>query len=331
MKLLLPVCALLSLAVPATAQATASTLHRLIRAQAIAEVKVLAIRAEHGTRHVVFKSLRVLKGELPPTFTLTDADGRICGGTLHGLIPGAGRLAFLDHGASGPRLTVPSPRALAPLHPQVREHVMTLLETGTRSPVQVLTRALAAGHPRVRQDAAYALPLLACLRCTADDRERILEALQNAMIAGDKSSASLILAAQRLQLRGAVDTLLPHYLAGTAPGLEPLLVEVMAAVDGDRAARSLLRELPTRPRQQRLALRLLARCEGRDARRCLQRLLLARNDSVRSRAAAALLQRGHPGEDIRKRAGAQVLNAGRHLLRHRKPFQFRSIRLARNH
>jgi len=325
MNKLLPICVLLSLTTVASAQATASTLHRLTRANTIAEVKVLAVQVDRQVRYVVFKTVRSLKGSPPATFTLRDVDGRMCGSVLHGLVPGSGRLAFLDHGAEATKLTIPSPRALVPLHAEVRDHVTALLSTESR--VHLLTKALAAKHPRVRQDAAYALPLLRDLpRAGGDDRDRILVALRTAIGANDKSGASLVFAAQRLRLSAAVDTLLPHYLAGSQRGLDNLLVAAIAGIDSDRAVRRLAKAMPTRPEQQRLAVRLLTRCGGGDARRCLQTLLTSRDAEVQTSAAAALLGHGHSADDIRERAGREVLDAGRQLLKRSNRLRLRSIR-----
>lgn len=304
------------------AQDNATTLHRLSRASVIAEVKVLAIQEERGTRQVSFKTLRSLKGVPPAAFTLRDTADRMCGNTLDGLVPGCGLIAFLEHDTAGTRLTIPSPRALVPLQAEVRDHVKGLLRAG--SPVQLLTVALSSRHPRVRQDAAHALTLLPDLpQATGTDRDRILGALDTAMALGDKSRASLIHVAQRLRLSAAVDTLLPRCLAGEEHGLEPMLVDAIATIDGARAARRLLAALPAHPRQQRVAVRLLARCGGQEARLCLQRLLMARDGDVQVQAAAALLDQGHPAEDIRRLAGANVLDSGQRL--RQRALQFRSI------
>lgn len=325
MNKLFPICVLLSLTAAATGQDTASTLYRLTRATTIAEVKVLGVQVDQQVRHVAFKTLRALKGSPPATFTLHEADGRMCGGVLHGLVSGSGMLAFLDHDATGTRLTLPSPRALVPLHADVRDHVKALLSA--TSHVQLLTDALSARHPRIRQDAAYALPLLRNLpRANGRDHDRILAALGTAMAARDKSGASLILAAQRLRLPGAVDTLLPHYLSGSQRGLEKLLLEAIAGIDGDKAARRLAKAMPSRPRQQRLAVQLLARCRGGEARRCLRQLLVSRDNDVQNHAAAALLDQGHSADDIHARAGRKVLETGRQLLRRSNRLRFRSIR-----
>jgi hypothetical protein len=324
----------LTLAAMAPAQATASTLLRLSHASTIAEVKVLAVQVDHQVRQVVFKTLHALKGSPPRTFTLQEADARMCGSALHGLVPGIGLLAFLDHGAQGTKLALPSPRALAPLNPEIRAHVLALLKVGTGSPVQLLTKALSAHDPRVRQDAAYALPLLRDLpQADPADRTRILASLRLALAGHEKRTASLIHTAQRLRLSAAVDSLLPHYLAATRPDLEPLLVNAIADIDAGAAVRNLARAMPVRRQQQRRAVQLLARCSGRDATACLQELLTARDHGVQTHAAAALLEDGHSAEDIRKQAGARVLDAGRLLLEHKqkhKNLRFRSIRFGKD-
>ncbi|MHC4922131.1 MAG: hypothetical protein ACYTKC_21395 [Planctomycetota bacterium] len=330
MNKLFSICILFLLTTTVTAQATASTLHRLTnRANAIAEVKVLATQVDRQQlRHVVFKTMRPLRGSPPATFTLREVDGRMCGSILHGLVPGTGLLAFLDHGPAGTRLTLPTPRALVPLHAEVRDHVTALLRPKpARSRVELLTKALAAGHPRVRQDAALALPLLPELaQADGAGRDRILRAMRTTLKADDSSGASLIRAAQRLRLSAALDTLLPHYLGGTQPGLDALLVEAIADIDATGAARRVSRAMPARTSGQQRAVRLLARCGGATAKHCLRELLTANNDSVRVRAAAALLDHGHSADDIRQHAGLEVLDAGRKLLRNSRRPEFRSIR-----
>ena len=216
---LLSICVplvLSALTATVAAQDTASTLLRLTdRAAAIGQVKVLASHVDRDhVRHVVCKTIRTLKGTLLPTFTLHEADGRICGSALHGLLPGTGVLVFLgrnpsgrgpsERGPSASELILPNPRAVVLLHPEVNKHITSLLRA--RSPkdrVALLTSALSARHPRVRQDAAFALPLLAGLSgAAAADRDRILVAMRAAIATDSKSGASLIRAAQRLRQLG---------------------------------------------------------------------------------------------------------------------------------
>ena len=183
----------------------------------------------------------------------------------------------------------------------------------------------------MRQDAAFALPLLRELpRAAGPDRNRILAALHVALLTDDKATASLIRTAQRLRLSSALDTLLPHYLDGKQPALDAMLLEVIPDIDGDGAAQRLSKAMPSRVAAQQRAVQLLARCTGPSSKRCLQELLTAETTSVQMRAAAALLDHGHPADDIRRRAGSKILDGGRRLRDRSRRLTFRSIRPQRN-
>lgn len=287
----------MSCAVPVAAQHARSTLAQLTEhADVIARVRVVhnATVVHDATKQyvqrVVFKIQGTLKGTQLATFELTEPAGRACGRALHGVMIGAGYLAFLDYVAGSLRLSVGSPRALVPVDPQVLGHVRQLLEAKTTSTrLQLFTTALIATSPRVRRDAATTLLLLANLgQASAQDRRRIVDGLRHNLGRDDQTTFGLIRAAKQLELREVVPVLLPHYLAEHSSVLQRAIRETITGLDRDHVVAHLAAGLPTSVTGQTRAIDLLKDCTGASATRYLQNLANGENFAVARLAREAL-------------------------------------------
>jgi hypothetical protein len=279
------------------AQDARSTLPRLAdESTVVAQVRVLDRYDAGATRAVVFKTVALLKGSAPATFTLTEPGGRACGDTLHGLAVNAGYLAFLSTTTTTVRLTVASARALLPLDPTTIAYTRALLTNATPGQrLALLTAGLGSPLDRIRTDAALTLPRSPLLqRLDARQRQQVIGALDHALGTDHRVAFGLLQVAQRLHLTSAVDVLVPRYLETQAGRLDAAVMATITALDSDRAVAWVAARLPDDMPRLRRAVELLKHCRSAAATHCLQRLSASESRPVAQLATTALLQQAMP-------------------------------------
>ena len=265
---------------PAVAQDAASTLVRLTeRSQSIVQAKVLRVETAGTAKRVLFRVQRTLRGTQVGSFLLAEPAGRACGRALHGVITSGSYLIFLAESSNGgrpatARLTIASSRAVIHVDPDTLAHVGALV--GARSARErstLLTIALTSRNQRIRRDAALALPIRAGLEtASVADHDRVVAALQNALLADDHVALGLIRTATRLRLRAATPMLLRTYLSGKASSLTQVMREAIVDLDGAFAVQQIERSFPSDTKTQARAIELLERCPGPAPRAALVRL-----------------------------------------------------------
>ena len=314
------------LAIQLPAQDQATTLARLThRSHVIAQVRAVAVTDPDSLHHrVLFATEVEIAGQAPESFQITEPAGRGCGRALHGIEPGTGLVAFLVWDGGGLHLSVSSARSLAAATPELVEHVRALAGAGDDAVLaRELASALSSSNPRVRLDAALALPTLAGLdRLDPEGRARILAALPGLLDRRDAGGAELLVAVLRLGLKEALETLVPRYLQGRDPELAPLVRNAIVQLGTAATARRIARHLPVDPAGRERAVELLHELPAPEARRALMELLTDPTRRVAVRAAAALLARGVQRSELTV-VGPKILDEAKERLV--APPRFRSI------
>jgi len=183
---------------------------------------------------VEFRLDRALAGSLGATFTLTEQADRCCGRALVSTIPGQRHLLFLQrigailHPLGGERgLLRPNPRLLA--------HVERLLAATTPQLRQeALVGALDSPDPRVRMDAALALPSLPTLTNDGDTIDKVLSALRRELPQGSTMLPSLLDVTVRVNPVAAASALTPIYLTTHRDDTSKLLRSTLCRLPAER-------------------------------------------------------------------------------------------------
>lgn len=285
----------LLLAAAAPAQDAASTLWALVhRADAIVVGDVVPGRqAPAGMQAVQVNVIRTLHGSAPSQLTLMEPAGQSCGRALYGLTTSR-HLLFLTLDASGPRLVVSDARAMVADDPTVEQHVASLLTATPQQDPALLATALGDPNPRIRRDAALALPRLPRLeQLDAQGRARLASAALTGLAHDDDTdTVDLLQAAARLRLDDVGEAATQALLTDARPELREGLLRALPRFDPATVAGAVSRHLPADPAGQHRAVALLARLPAQDARGTLERLLSSRTADVIADAGATLLQQG---------------------------------------
>src|SRR5690606_32447205 len=160
----------------------------------------------------------------------------------------------------------------------------------------VVVGALGDHDERVREDAAFALPMLPALeQLDPAQRALVLGALQRAVGGGERTAPALVAAAVRLRLVPALDVLLPRYLDGSSGPAERMFADAMARIDAETLAGRVAARLDqlAGPLDRARATTLLCSLEVAAARAPLLQLARdSRERGTRARACAGLLRLG---------------------------------------
>lgn len=350
-----------SAAAPLTAQQGATSLSALLqRADATVQVRVLSVRTvSSATRTAVLRHERTIDGVGPTgTFSISEPAPRACGRALHGLLPGTSCVAFLRRAANGEfELVGGGARALVQIQPGLVDHLAQLAAapTGGDEGLHALVAGLDSASPRVRRDAALALPYQPRLHTlTGSRRARVAQEVQHAIERADVTALPMLDAAARLEVTEVVPSLVAHLLDGTAPELDEKILRTAARIDSVRTGAELTQHvaalasttsgsvansaaagLDRAPRPHDRALRAVALLEtlsGDVARPALELLTEAgRATPVRARAATAWVRLGLDAQGLRDRIGAAQYDAAceRCARGSERPPVFRSIRVRR--
>jgi len=281
---------LIGLHANATAQDTRSTLARLVdESSTIAQVRVLDVRADGLTRRVTFKTRQLIKGAAPSSFTLVEPYKRSCGSALYGTLVSTSYLAFLTGQGNGLRLTVGSARALIPLTPATLLHIRALSSLSTSEQrLALAVSSLSSTSARIRQDSAATLARARDLsKLPYAQRWECMQVLGKSLGKENRVAVELLQVIQRLQMKDAVDVLVPHFLAQDSRSLQAVLLKSIPALDQDRAVRKLKTSMPKDIRGIKRSLALLGQCHGPDARRCIEQLTQHKNQTIAAMARMA--------------------------------------------
>ncbi len=309
---------------PLASQKQATTLERLTKSTPLilhASIENVALANE--TLAVTFTPIEVLRGTLTSAARLVEPGHRHCGCALHGLKRGQRVLLFLDQRRSG-LATRGGGRGIVMTDRGALDAVRALVKvTAVTARIGLLVNQLAHASPRVREDAALALPTLPRLE-TADQRSKtaISAALDSAAKTASPALVGLLIADARTTPDHAARVAWAIYL--TANGIAPLasrvlLEEIPVAATLRAAPLTALRNDVARIR----VARLLADTGAATARPLVTQLLTTSNRTVRREAAVALLALGSTKAVVEKSVGKTLAGeAGRTLaIRKRKRFQ----------
>lgn len=311
----------------AGAQDQASTLLAASR-RADVVVRATVLGASDPTpdwHRLQFRRDAVLKGAVGERFVLLEPSGACCGRVLFTLQPGDEVLLFLVRQGSALHPFGGS-RGVATPTPVLLAHVQALLAAnGDGAVANVLVGALDAAEPRIAADGAHALLTLPTLPLGSEARARVTSALQQALVDGRNSTASLCEVAARLGDSALLDTLLPHYLGTTRPEQQELLQRTLLRCPaGDVAQRLPLFTDGSTERNVRAA-RLLARLPTAEARQALERLLqLHPHPRVQLCLVESLLQSGARGAELADSVPTAVTELAHR--RSNQPKTYRAIR-----
>ncbi len=312
----------------AGAQNQASTIARLTdTADVISKVRVLAVNGRDSARiTVVFRGTTSLLGKAPGTFELSEPGWRTCGRALYGMVPGSSYLAFLKHEAGTVRLKMPSARCLIGLSPELLDHVRALSRSKTgASRIAILAKALSSAQQRIREDAALACtttPYLA--KADATVRAQLNDALRTALAIEGKTAPSLMVAAARLHLTEALDSLLPTYLAGKSPRLQRAMLNVIPQIDSQAVAKRLAAAVPSDNGGRMRAMHVLARLSVAEARPTYMALLRGSSFDVTTAVGHVLLRAGMPPAELAQLTNKEVAEAAKGRLISEQP-RFRVV------
>jgi hypothetical protein len=291
---LVSVClSILSLPCLATAQDTRSTLTLLVDdSSVIVQARVLQVQTDGITRRVTFKTRQVLKGTSPATFELREPFQRSCGSALFGTLVGTSYVTFLTGEGSNLRLTVTTARALMPLAPKTLRHIRTLVSTkNSQQRLALAVAGLSSTSTRIRQDSAATLARAKLLtQLNRSERWQCLQALGKNLQGDDRVTMDLLQVVQRLEMKEAVDLLVPHYLTEPSGTLRNVLLETIPELDKSRAVRRLEQSMPSDIQGLKRGIALLSLCDDTAAHRCLDQLSTHRNQVVAAMAQAARLE-----------------------------------------
>jgi hypothetical protein len=234
----------------------------------------------------------VLKGSSPAIFELRESFERSCGSALFGTLVGTSYVAFLTGKDANLRLTVKTARALMPLAPKTLDFIRTLVSTkNSKQRLALAVAGLSSTSTRIRQDSASTLARAKFLaQLNRAERWQCLEALGQNLQAEDRVTMDLLQVAQRLEMKEAVDLLVPHYLTEPTGTLQNVLLETIPALDKSRAVRRLEESMPTDIQGLKRGIALLSLCDDTAAHRCLDQLSSHRNQVVAAMAQAARLE-----------------------------------------
>jgi hypothetical protein len=183
-----------------TSQESASTLeHMTLKAELVAQARVAQIVESRGQRAVHFDQVAVRRGELAGTVVLREASRNHCGAALVGLQQGERYWLFLDRG-QGLWQARGGSRGIVRSGPVVSSAIESLLKVTGASRLRVIAGHLSSPDPRVRKDAALALPRMAGLESAeASVRASIRTQLMAEFAAGGEGSrfVSLLFALKR--------------------------------------------------------------------------------------------------------------------------------------
>ncbi|GEM_PF-5979339 len=267
------------------AQAEASTLEVLTRkAPLVLEVECGNPEVRGGFLRMPFRVIETIRGRLsaPPVFLEpASGTGRVCGGALAGLRKGDRLLAFLLERPRGP-LPIGGARGLLPAKSaEARAARLLLSVKDPDSRIRLVLRQCGSDSPRVRADAAFALPSMpgwekagpdlrarlraACGRMLRRRGDRVLGlSLLQALARSEPVQAAnlswtLLLSEKDRDLHAPLRAWMLRALPASVV-LGAFRAPPPAAREARRRAATLLRALPS-PSGVRLARRLL----GKDA------------------------------------------------------------------
>ncbi len=309
--------------VPAQQQAT--TLARAVdRAPVVVVATVTAATDPSPMWHrLEWRTDRVLKGQVAPTFALLEPAGACCGRSLFALRTGEQRLLFLDR--RGPRLhPFGGNRGVLSVDASLLAHVQALLLNDTPATRgRLLARSLDHPSARVAMDAALALTELPSLDLDASSRGHVGRALRLAVQRCQTSSPALLDVALRTTDPGLLDTALGLYVTtkdrGQARQLRRGLLRANAGQIATRLPVVLTQEAAVEMRAAEL-LRALPTHQGGPA---LQSLL-ARTSCPRVKLCATegLLAAGHPPRSLTGSVPAAILELAKRRV---SALRFRTI------
>lgn len=302
-----------------SAQEEASTLVQLAAgADVVVVADVLARTDPDPERHELrFRTVRLLKGDLPERFTLQEPAGACCGRALFAMLPGTGQLLFLQRRDGALHLLTGARGAASPAAAQV-EHVRQLLAATTAPQrLAVLGAGLHSEHERVRRDAVLALAADADLPAAAPALRAAVAALAEQAfdaVVPDAALPHLVTVGARLAEPRVLQLLVEGWVRHERADLRRLGETGIRGFAPDAAAAAVARAMPADEAGRLRGIDLLA-CLPADASRpvLLQLLRTAPLPRIQVRACRLLLQNGTDAAELGPLVPAEIVALAREL------------------
>lgn len=313
----------------ANAQDGATTLSRLTdRADAVVRVRVLATEThDHATTRAVLQPRELLKGPaIPGNLELIEPGGRACGRAIHGLMRGAGYLAFLRRDAADRWVLLGGgARSIVRVDPTLVEYVGALCEP-SNDRLATLIAGLDSPSKRVRDDAALSLATTPSLHAANPaQRARIANEVRAAMERTDRTTLSMLTVTARLRLAEVVPELTDRYIADADRSFAPALARAIRIADADVVGAISAERFATAGTVHRARiLTLLETLPGTRAASGLREVMRCGDGACRVRAGTAWMRAGLDAVELREHLDPRELDVCRTSVVHAP--KFRSIR-----
>lgn len=313
------------------AQRQASTLEAMTRkATIIATIVVGTTERQGETLRVAFAPERYLRGRLATATVLRELDHRHCGSACRGLTRGA-RLVLFANEIQGRITPLGGSRGLVHLGRGELAAIEALLATQAAAPrIRLVAAQLDHAAPRVRDDAALALPLMAGLEDVDDaTKSKIVQALRDELESDGTRMFGLLLATVRAAPRVAAAAAWQLRLDRQRRRLHGFAQRLLVR---DLPARSVLDAAPPMPgtAHRRVLVARVLGALGAVAGPALEKLLAGSDDASRPEIVASLLAAGADARALETRLGRRVLQQATSTLAARGRARFRVIHRARD-